>query len=161
MANRWRNSRNSGWLYFFWAPKSLQMATTAMKLKDAYPWKKSCDQHRQYMKRQRYYFANKDPSSQGYGFSSGHVWMWELNYKENWALKNWSFWTVVLEKSHIDILTDNLAQWPSGSESPWMCKWGKPSDFNSIDILWQFYERAQVNTSFPTFLKFWPTKFWT
>ena len=57
------------------ASKSLQMATTAMKLKDAYPWKKSCDQHRQYMKRQRYYFANKGPSSQGCGFSSSHVWM--------------------------------------------------------------------------------------
>ena len=70
-----------------------------MKLKDAYPWKKSCDQHRQYMKRQRYYFANKGPSSQGCGFSSSHVWMWELEYKENWALKNWCIWTVVLEKT--------------------------------------------------------------
>ena len=66
-----------------------------------------------------------------------------------------------LSSQHIDILTDNLAQRPFGSESPWMCKWGKPSDFNSIDILWQFYERPQVNTSCPTFLKFWPTKFWT
>ena len=76
-----------------------------MKLKDAYPWKKSCDQPRQYMKRQRYYFANKGPSSQGCGFSSSHVWMWELEYKENWALKNWCIWTVVLEKtleSHLD-----------------------------------------------------------
>ena len=44
-------------------------------------------------------FANKGPSSQGYGFSSGHVWMWELDYKENWVLKNWCFWTVVLEKT--------------------------------------------------------------
>ena len=48
---------------------------------------------------QRYFFANKGPSSQGYGFSSGHVWMWELDYKENWAPKNWCFWTVVLEKT--------------------------------------------------------------
>ena len=48
---------------------------------------------------QRHYFANEGPSSQGYGFSSGHVWMWELDYKENWALKNWCFWTVVLEKT--------------------------------------------------------------
>ena len=45
------------------------------------------------------YFDNKGPSSQGYGFSSGHVWMWELDYKESWALKNWWFWTVVLEKT--------------------------------------------------------------
>ena len=47
----------------------------------------------------RHYFANKGPSSHGYGFSSGHVWMWELDYKESWALKNWCFWTVVLEKT--------------------------------------------------------------
>ena len=44
-------------------------------------------------------FANKGPSSQSYGFSSSHVWMWELNYKVSWALKNWCFWTVVLEKT--------------------------------------------------------------
>ena len=48
---------------------------------------------------QRHYFANKGPSSQSCGFSSGHVWMWELDYKESWVLKNWSFWTVVLEKT--------------------------------------------------------------
>ena len=54
---------------------------------------------RQHIKKQRRYFANKGPSSQGYGFSSGHVWMWELDYKESWALKNWCFWTVVLEKT--------------------------------------------------------------
>ena len=48
---------------------------------------------------QRHYFANKDLSSQGYGFSSSHVWMWELDCEERWALKNWCFWTVVLEKT--------------------------------------------------------------
>ena len=50
-------------------------------------------------KKQRHYFANKGPSGQGYGFSSSHVWMWELDYKESWVLKNWCFWTVVLEKT--------------------------------------------------------------
>ena len=60
--------------------------------------KKSYNQPRQHIKKQRYYFANKDPSSQSYGFSIGHVWMWELDYKESWAPKNWCFWTVVLEK---------------------------------------------------------------
>ena len=70
-----------------------------MKLKDGCSWKKSYDQPRQHIKKQRYYFANKGPSSQGYGFSSSHVWMWELDYKEHWAPKNWCFWTVVLEKS--------------------------------------------------------------
>ena len=63
------------------------------------PWKKSYDQPRQHIKKQRHYFANKDLSSQSYGFSSSPVWMWELDYKESWALKNWCFWTVVLEKS--------------------------------------------------------------
>ena len=63
------------------------------------PWKESYDQPRQYIKKQRHYFANKGPSSQSYGFSSGHVWMWELDYKESWAPKNWCFSTVVLEKT--------------------------------------------------------------
>ena len=63
------------------------------------PWRKSYDQPRQYIKKQRHYFANKGPSSQGYGFSSSHVWIWELDYKESWAPKNWCFWTVMLEKT--------------------------------------------------------------
>ena len=62
-------------------------------------WKKSYDQPGQHIKKQRHYFANKGPSSQGYGFSSSHVWMWDLDYKEIWVLKNWCFWTVVLEKT--------------------------------------------------------------
>ena len=70
-----------------------------MKLKDACSLEKSYDQPRQHMKKQRHDFANKGPSSQGYGFSSSHVWMSELDYKESWALKNWYFWTVVLEKT--------------------------------------------------------------
>ena len=63
------------------------------------PWQKSYDQSRQHIKKQRHYFANKGPSSQGYGFSSGHVWMWVLDYKKSWAPKNWCFWIVVLEKT--------------------------------------------------------------
>jgi len=66
--------------------------------KTTFPWKKSYDQPRQHITKQRHYFANKGPFSQGYGFSSSHVWMWELDYKESWAPKNWCFWTVVLEK---------------------------------------------------------------
>ena len=88
------------WLtLFFWAPKSLQMVTAAMKLKDLAPWKKSYDQPRQHVKKQRRYFANNGPFSQGYVFSSSHVCMWELDYKESWAQKNWCFGTVVLEKT--------------------------------------------------------------
>ena len=63
------------------------------------PWKESYDQPRQHIKKQRHHFANKGPSSQSYGFSSGHVWMWELVCEEIWALKNWCFLTVVLEKT--------------------------------------------------------------
>ena len=82
MANRWGNSGNSVRLYFGGIQKSLQMVTAAMKLKDTYSWKDSDDQSRQHIKKQRQYFANKGPSSQGYGFSSSHVWMWELDYKK-------------------------------------------------------------------------------
>ena len=63
------------------------------------PWKESYDQPRQHIKKQRHYSANKGLFSQGYGFSSGQVWVWELDYKESWAPKNWCFWTVVLEKT--------------------------------------------------------------
>ena len=70
-----------------------------MNLKDSYSLEESYHQPRQHIKKQRHYFANKGPSSQRYGFSSSHVWLWELDYKESWALKNWCFWTVVLEKT--------------------------------------------------------------
>ena len=63
------------------------------------PLKKNYDQPRQHIKKERHYFADTCLSSQSYGFSSSHVWVWELNYKESWALKNWCFWTVVLEKT--------------------------------------------------------------
>ena len=83
------------------------------------PWKESYDQPRQHIEKQRRYFANKGPSSQGYGFSSGHVWMWELDSEEGWALKNWCFWTVVLEKT-----LESLLDWkeihpvhPKGGQS--------------------------------------------
>ena len=63
------------------------------------PWKKSYDQPRQHIKKQRHHFANKSPYSQSYEFSSSYVWMLELNHKEGWVLNNWCFWTVVLEKT--------------------------------------------------------------
>ena len=63
------------------------------------PWKKSYDQPRKHIQKQRYYFANKGLFSQGYGFSCGHVWMWELDCEEGWVPKNWCFRTVVLDKT--------------------------------------------------------------
>ena len=110
--------------------------TAAMKLKDT-PWKKSYDQPRQRIKKQRRYFANKGPSSQGYGFSSGHVWMWELDYKEGWALKNWYFWTVVLQKS---------------LESPLDCKEIQPVHPKG-DQSWIFTGKTDAEAKTPVF---WP-----
>ena len=62
-------------------------------------WRETYDKLRYHIKKQRHHIANKDPYSQSYGFSSSHVWIWELDHKEGWASKNWCFWTVVLEKT--------------------------------------------------------------
>ena len=70
-----------------------------MKLKDACSLEGSYGQPRQHNKNQRHYFANKGLPGQSYGFSSSHVWMWELDYKESWVPKNWCFCTMVLEKT--------------------------------------------------------------
>ena len=95
------------------------------------------DQLRQHMKKQRYDFANKGLSSQGCGFSSGHVWMWELDCKESWAPKNWCFWTVVLEK----IL-----------ESPLDCKEIQPV-YPKGDQTWIFFARTDAGVQTPPL---WP-----
>ena len=99
MANRWGNDGNSDRLYFGGLQNHCRWLLQPWNLKTLAPWKKSCDQPRQHIKKQRHYFANKGLSSQSYGFSSNHVWMWELDYKESWALKNWCFWTVALMKT--------------------------------------------------------------
>ena len=111
MANRWGNCGNSVWLYFWGLQNHCRWWLQPWNKKMLSPWKKSYDEPRQHIKKQRHYFANKRPSGQGYGFSSSHVWMWELDYKESWALKNWCFWTVVVEKT---------------LESPLDCKETKP-----------------------------------
>ena len=95
MGKQWKQ-----WETLFWGGrKSLQMVTAARKLKAPCSLEENYDQPRQHNKKQRHYFTNKSPSSQGYGFSSSHVWTWELDHKQSWALKNWCFWTVVLEKT--------------------------------------------------------------
>ena len=101
-----------------------------MTLKDACSleeklWPKNPRQH---IQKQRHYFSNKRPSSQSYGFSSSHVWMWELDYKESWAPKNWCFWTVVLEKT---------------LESPMDCKEIQPVHPKG-DQSWVFIGRPDV-----------------
>ena len=84
----------------------------------------------------RHYFVNKGPSSQGYGFSSGHVWMWALDCKESWVPKNWCFWTVVLEKT---------------LESPLDCKEIQPVHPKG-DQSWVFIGRTDVEAETPILL---------
>ena len=97
------------------------------------PWKKSYGQPRQHIQKQRHYFANKGLSSQGYGFSSGHVWMWELDCEESWVLKNQCFWTVVLEKT---------------LESPLDCKEIQPVHPKG-DQSWMFIGRTDAEAEAP------------
>ena len=117
MANRWGNSGNSVRLYFFWLQHHCRWWLQPWNLKMLTPWKKSYDQPTQHIKKQTHYFANKGLCSESYGFSSGHIWMWELDYKESWAQKNWCFWTVVLEKT---------------LESPLNCKESQPTILKEI-----------------------------
>ena len=98
MANRWGNIGNSGRLYFWGLQNHCRWWLQLWNWKTLAFWKKRHDQPRQQIRKQRHYFANKGLSSQSYGFSSGHVWMWELDYQESWGL-NWCFWTVVLKKT--------------------------------------------------------------
>ena len=81
------------------AATEIKFSGAAMKLKDTCPLGEKYRKPREYIKKQRYYFANKGLYSQSYGFSSSYVQMWELDHKEGWAPKNWCFWTVVLEKT--------------------------------------------------------------
>ena len=102
------------------------------------PWKESYDQRRQHIKKQRHYFVNKVPSSQSYGFSSSHVWIWELDYKESWALKNRCFWTMVLEKTLESLLDYKEIQLVHPKE----------------DHSWLFIGRTDVEAEIPIF---WPS----
>ena len=104
-----------------------------MKLKDAYSLE---ERPRQHIQKQRHYFANKGPSSQVYGFSSGHVWMWELDCEESWVPKKWCFWTVVLEKTLENPLDCSKIQpiHPKGNQS-WVFI-GKTDVEAETPILW-------------------------
>ena len=99
------------------------------------PWKKSYDQSRENIKKQRYYFANKGPSSQSYGFSSSHVWMWELDHKESWALKNWCFRTVVLEKTQSPLDCKEIQPVHSEGDQPWDFFGGNDAEAET-PVLW-------------------------
>ena len=101
------------------------------------PWKKSYDKPRQHIKNQRHYFADKGPSSQSYGFSTSHVWMWNLDHKESWAPKNWCFWRAVLEKT---------------LESPLDCKEIQPVHPKG-NRFWMFIGRTDAEAKTPIL---WP-----
>ena len=136
MANRWGNSGNSDRLYFGVSKitadgdcsheikRRLLLGRKVMTILDS-------------ILKSRHYFANKGPASQSYGFSISHVWMWELNYKESWALKKWWFWTVVLEKT---------------LESPLDCKEIQPVHPKE-EQSWVFIGRADVEAETPIL---WP-----
>ena len=85
--------------FILWGSKITKVGDCSHETKTLAPWKKSYDNPRQHIKKQRHYFANKGLSNQSYGFSSSHIWMWQLDCKESWVPKNWCFWTVVLERS--------------------------------------------------------------
>ena len=122
---------------FFYTPKSLQMMTTAMKLKDTWSLEEKLWPTQTAYYKAETLVCQQGPSSQSYGFSSGHVWMWELDYKESWAPKNWCFWTVVLEKT---------------LESPLDCKEIKPVHPKG-DQSWVFIGRTDAEGESPIL---WP-----
>ena len=100
------------------------------------------DQPRQHAKKQRHYFANKGPSSQSYGFPSSHVWMWELYHKEGWVLKNWCFWTVVLEKTLERVPWTLKPVNPKGNQS-WIFV-GRTNAEAEAPTLWLLDARSQL-----------------
>ena len=99
MANRCRKNGNSQRLYFLGLQSHYKWWLQPWNWKTLAPWKKSHDQPTQHIKSTDITLPTKGPSSQSYGFSNSHVWMWELDYQKSWTLKNWCFWTVVLEKT--------------------------------------------------------------
>ena len=126
-----------------------------MKLKTLAPWKKSSDQPRQHIKNQRHYFADKGLFSQSYCFSSGHVWMWELEYKESWTPKNWCFWTVMLEQTLESPLDCKEIQpvHPKGNQ-PWIFI-GRTDAEAEAPILWPLAAKNQFIGKDPDAGKDW------
>ena len=123
--------------FISWGSKMTAGDDRSNEIKTLAPWKKSYEQPRQHIIKQRHYFVNKGPSSQSYGFSSSDVWMWEWDYKESWAPKNWCLWTVVLKKT---------------LESPLYCKEIQPVHPKG-DQSWIFIGRTGTKAETPIL---WP-----
>ena len=94
MGKQWKQ-----WEFLFLGSKITADGDCSHEMKTLASWKKSYDQPRQHTKKQRQYFTDKGPSSQSYSFSSSHVCMWELDYKEDWVSRKWCSWTVMLENT--------------------------------------------------------------
>ena len=121
--------------------------------KDA-PWKKSYDKPRLCIEKQRHHFANKDSSHQSYGFSSSHVWMWELDHKKGWTLKIWHFQTVVLEKTlerPLDSKEIKAVKNPKGNQA-WIFIGRTDAE---APILWPPHEKSQLVQKNPDAKKDW------
>ena len=129
MGNRWGNSVNSVRLYFLGSKITADGDFSHEIKRRLLLGRKVMTFH---IQKQRHYFANKASSSQGYGFSCGHVWMWELDCEKSWAPKTWCFWTVVLEKT---------------LESPLDCKEIQP--VHSKDQSWVFIGRNDAEAETP------------
>jgi len=106
------------------------------------PWKESYDQPRYHIQKQRHYFTNKGLSSHGYGFSSSHVWMWDLNCEERGVPKNWCFWTVVLEKT-LESFLDGKEIQPvhSKGDQPWVF-FGRNDAKAETLVLWPSHAKS-------------------
>ena len=140
MANRWINSGN--WQAILWGSKITADGDCSHENKTLAPWKKSYDQPRQHIKKQRHFFANKGLPNQSYGFSSSRVCIWKLDYRESWALNNWCFWTVMLEKTLESPLDCKEIQpvHPKGDQS-WVFT-GRTDAEAETPILWPPHEKS-------------------
>ena len=133
MGKQWKQCQT----LFCWAPKSLKMLTSN-EVKRCLLLGRKVMTNLDSILKSRYYFANKGPSGQDFGFSSSHVWIWELDYKESWVQKNWCFWTVLLEKT---------------LENPLDCKEIQPVHPKG-DQSWVFIGRTDAEAETPVL---WPS----
>ena len=137
MANWWGNNGKQWQTLFSWALKSLTDGDCSHEIKRCLVLgRKDMTNLNSIFKKQRCCFANKGPFRQSYGFSISHVWMWEFNHKERWALKNLCFWTVMLEKTLESPLDGKVIQLvhPKGNQS-WIFI-GRTNDYAEAPILW-------------------------
>ena len=143
MANRWWENGNSNRFYFPGLQNHPADGGCNHEIKRRLLLGRKAMTNLESILKSRHYFADKDPSSQSYGFSSSHVWMWELDHKESWTPKNWCYWTVVLEKT---------------LESPLDCKEIKPIYLKGNQS-WIFTGRTDAETEAPilwsTYAKKW------